>query len=147
MVEELSYESEIAVDLEHHSTRSFMGISCFIQISTRTKGFVVDVLALRTHIYAVLVRIFHDAEIVKVFHSAPSDDKWLERDFGLYTVNLFDTCFACNALGFTTNSLSLLLHKYCGVISTNKKIGESAHCLGIQPVTRDEKRYGTEWIV
>lgn len=37
---------------------------------------------------------------------------WLQRDLGLYMVNLFDTFHAANALGFPTRSLAFLLKKY-----------------------------------
>ena len=47
MAERLAGVAEVAVDLEHHSHRSFQGITCLMQISTRSEDFVVDALALR----------------------------------------------------------------------------------------------------
>jgi exosome complex exonuclease RRP6 len=41
LCEKLSKCSEFAVDLEHHHFRSFQGICCLIQISTRTENFIV----------------------------------------------------------------------------------------------------------
>ena len=32
-IEEMSTYTEIAIDLEHHSLRSFMGITCLMQVS------------------------------------------------------------------------------------------------------------------
>lgn len=43
---------ELAVDLEHHSHRSFQGITCLMQISTRSEDFVVDTIALRSDLGA-----------------------------------------------------------------------------------------------
>lgn len=40
------------------------------------------------------------------------DIVWLQRDFGLYIVNLFDTYFAARALGFPGHGLAYLLKKY-----------------------------------
>ena len=54
------------------------------------EDFIVDTLALREHMH-VLGTSFHDPNIVKVFHGSDSDIMWLQRDFGLYIVNLFDT--------------------------------------------------------
>jgi exosome complex exonuclease RRP6 len=35
--------------------------------------------------------------------------QWLQRDFGIYVVNLFDTYLAAKRLGFAKLSLSFLL--------------------------------------
>ena len=54
-----------------------------------------------------------DPRIVKVLHGAESDIIWLQRDFGVYIVNLFDTYPASRALGRTTgHSLASLLTQY-----------------------------------
>ena len=37
---------------------------------------------------------------------------WLQRDFGLYMVGLFDTYYAASSLGFSSKSLAFLLKKY-----------------------------------
>jgi ribonuclease D len=36
--------------------------------------------------------------LTQVFHGAESDVKWLQRDFSLYVVNLFDTFLAAKQL-------------------------------------------------
>jgi exosome complex exonuclease RRP6 len=51
----------------------------------------------------------------QVFHGAESDIKWLQRDFSLYVVNLFDTFLAAKRLQLPGLSLAHLLDKYCGV--------------------------------
>lgn len=114
----LAGATELAVDLEHHSWRSFHGMSCLIQISRRQPpvDFVVDVLRVevRKALPAVLGPLLTDASIVKVMHGANSDARWLERDFGLYIVNLFDTALACDKLGYPHKSLSYLLEHHVG---------------------------------
>jgi exosome complex exonuclease RRP6 len=47
LVEKLKVAKEIAVDLEHHSARSYAGFTCLMQISTREGDWVVDTLKLR----------------------------------------------------------------------------------------------------
>lgn len=69
---------EIAVDLEHHSYRSFQGFTCLIQISTRQEDIVIDALQLRSEIGPALNEIFTDPKIVKVFHGADMDVIWLQ---------------------------------------------------------------------
>ena len=102
---------EIAVDLEHHNYHSFQGFTCLMQISTRTEDFIVDTLALRAHLPA-LGAVFHDPATVKVLHGAQEDVRWLQRDFGLYVVNLFDTGIALQALK-RPRALSFLIDHFC----------------------------------
>eukprot|EP00624_Nannochloropsis_granulata_P005250 evm.model.NODE_37039_length_7374_cov_22.076756.4 len=115
--EEGGGEKMIAVDLEAHSMRSFQGLVCLMQLSTRKRDFLIDTLQVevRRAIGPLLLDLFTDHTVVKVFHGADSDIKWLQRDFGLYVVNLFDTFLAAQALGFSSKSLAYLLHNYMGV--------------------------------
>eukprot|EP01117_Protostelium_nocturnum_P017732 TRINITY_DN7271_c0_g1_i1.p1 TRINITY_DN7271_c0_g1~~TRINITY_DN7271_c0_g1_i1.p1 ORF type:complete len:832 (-),score=300.13 TRINITY_DN7271_c0_g1_i1:114-2579(-) len=110
----LDNQSEIAIDLEAHSYRSFQGFVCLMQISTRTEDFIVDTLALRSKMH-VLNSSFTNPRIVKVLHGSDSDIVWLQRDFGLYIVNLFDTGQASRILEFPKFSLAWLLSYYCNV--------------------------------
>jgi hypothetical protein len=43
--------TEFAVDLEHHSYRSYLGFTCLMQISTRDCDYIIDVLVLREHMH------------------------------------------------------------------------------------------------
>ncbi|GFR29338.1 hypothetical protein TNCT_245141, partial [Trichonephila clavata] len=112
MCDELSKEKEIAVDLEHHSYRSFQGLTCLMQISSRTKDYIIDALELRSEMH-VLNEVFTDPKIVKVLHGADMDVLWLQRDFGVYLVNLFDTGQGARVLHFAHLSLAYLLKHYC----------------------------------
>ncbi|XP_056896184.1 exosome component 10 [Takifugu flavidus] len=117
--EKLCQLSEFAVDLEHHSYRSFLGITCLMQISTREEDFIIDTLELRSEMY-ILNEAFTDPAIVKVFHGADSDIEWLQRDFGLYVVRLFDTHQASRALNLARHSLDHLLTHFCNVASDKR---------------------------
>ncbi|XP_022597415.1 exosome component 10 [Seriola dumerili] len=117
--EKLCRLSEFAVDLEHHSYRSFLGLTCLMQISTREEDFIIDTLELRSEMY-ILNESFTDPTIVKVFHGADSDMEWLQRDFGLYVVNLFDTHQASRALNLARHSLDHLLKHFCNVDSDKR---------------------------
>jgi len=114
VVEELKLTSEIAVDLEHHSYRSYLGITCLMQISTREKDYIIDTIALRSDLH-ILNEVFTDPKILKVFHGSNMDIIWLQRDFGLYVVNMFDTYIASKSLELSRGSLKYLLEHYCGV--------------------------------
>lgn len=105
---------EIAVDLEHHSYRSFLGFTCLMQISTRDEDFLVDTLKLRSELH-ILNEIFTDFTLTKVLHGAEFDIEWLQKDFGIYVVNMFDTGQAARQLLYPHYSLSYLLQKFCQI--------------------------------
>ncbi|NXO04235.1 EXOSX protein, partial [Rhinopomastus cyanomelas] len=117
--EKLMNCKEFALDLEHHSYRSFLGITCLMQISTRTEDFIIDTLELRSDMN-ILNETFTDPAIVKVVHGADSDVEWLQKDFGLYLVNMFDTHQAARLLNLGRHSLDHLLKLYCS-IDTDKQ--------------------------
>ncbi|XP_067167038.1 exosome complex component 10 [Apteryx mantelli] len=112
--EKLMNCKEFALDLEHHSYRSFLGLTCLMQISTRTEDFIIDTLELRSDMN-ILNETFTDPAIVKVLHGADSDVEWLQKDFGLYLVNMFDTHQAARLLNLGKHSLDYLLKLYCNV--------------------------------
>jgi len=114
MMKQLKEIKEIAVDLEHHSYRSFQGFVCLMQISTRDIDFIVDTLCLREDLH-ILNEVFTDPNILKVLHGSDHDIGWLQRDFGVYVVNMFDTGQAARTLQEGRFSLAHLLKKYCNV--------------------------------
>lgn len=69
LLNELHKHKEFAVDVEHHSYRSFMGITCLMQISTCDADYLIDTLALRDKLH-VLNEVFTKPTIVKVCKQA-----------------------------------------------------------------------------
>ncbi|CAJ1979053.1 unnamed protein product [Sphenostylis stenocarpa] len=118
LVDVLSEERFFAVDTEQHSLRSYLGFTALVQISTREKDYLVDTIALHDFM-GILRPVFANPSICKVFHGADNDIIWLQRDFHIYVVNLFDTSKACEVLSKPQKSLAYLLETYCGV-TTNK---------------------------
>lgn len=92
--------AEMALDLEHHDYRTYAGLTCLIQLSIPGKDYVIDALqpAVRSKLYK-LNKWTADATVVKVLHGAKSDVLWLQRDFGIVLVGLFDTFYASKLLG------------------------------------------------
>lgn len=66
MLDHLKTAKEIAVDLEHHDFRTYMGIVCLMQISTREHDFIVDTIKPWRHKLEVLNEVFANPKIVKV---------------------------------------------------------------------------------
>ena len=115
MLSKLRKATEIAVDLEHHGYRSYSGFLCLMQISDREEDWIIDLLAVRDEVESIN-EVFTNPAIVKVlfylypsfltsnclfqvFHGAESDIVWLQQDFNIYIVNLFDTFHASKLLG------------------------------------------------
>uniref|UniRef100_A0A9I9CUW0 HRDC domain-containing protein n=1 Tax=Cucumis melo TaxID=3656 RepID=A0A9I9CUW0_CUCME len=133
--------NEFAVDLEHNQYRSFQGLTCLMQISTRTEDYVVDTLKLRIHVGPYLREVFKDPSKKKVLHGADRDVVWLQRDFGIYICNLFDTGQASRVLKLERNSLEYLLHHFCGV-AANKEYQNADWRL--RPLPEEMVRYARE---
>lgn len=114
LIDRISLESVIAVDLEHHNYRSFEGFVCLMQLSTRTEDFIIDTISCRSFMHK-LNGIFTNPSVLKVFHGAESDVIWLQRDFGIYVVGMFDTYYATKLLSLGGHSLSHLVRHYGGI--------------------------------
>ncbi len=67
MLDDLRRSDAIAIDLEHHSHRSYRGFVCLMQISTREKDWVIDTLVpeVREEL-SILNEVFTDPKVVKV---------------------------------------------------------------------------------
>lgn len=118
MYEKIRGEKIIAVDLEHHSFHSYLGLVSLIQISNNSEDFLVDPIKLREALQTQelsLNRVLADPGILKLFHGAESDIAWLQRDFDTFVVNMFDSFHAAKALSLPRMSLAYLLEQYCGV--------------------------------
>ncbi|XP_074590061.1 protein RRP6-like 2 isoform X2 [Curcuma longa] len=132
---------EFAVDLEHNQYRSFQGLTCLMQISTRAEDFVIDTLKLRIHIGPHLREVFKDPSKRKIMHGADRDIIWLQRDFGIYVCNLFDTGQASRVLQMERNSLEYLLNHFCGV-NANKEYQNADWRL--RPIPDEMLKYARE---
>ena len=66
MLSELKKAKEIAIDLEHHDTHSYVGLVSLMQISTRERDWIVDTLKPWREDLQVLNEVFADPKILKV---------------------------------------------------------------------------------
>ncbi|KAF2738252.1 hypothetical protein EJ04DRAFT_541437 [Polyplosphaeria fusca] len=114
MLAELKTAKEIAIDLEHHDNRTYIGLLSLMQISTRDKDWIVDTLQPWRRRLECLNEVFADPSIIKVLHGAYMDIVWLQRDLGLYVVGLFDTFHAARSLGYPGAGLAYLLNRFTG---------------------------------
>ncbi|KAL3922365.1 MAG: hypothetical protein SGILL_002243 [Bacillariaceae sp.] len=109
---------EVAIDLEAHSYRSFSGMICLIQItfvdseSGKPKDYLVDPFPLWKLIHDALGPTLANPNVVKIFHGADSDVAWLQRDFGIFVINLFDTGRAARAMKLPSYGFAHVLERY-----------------------------------
>jgi cation-transporting P-type ATPase D len=99
--------TRLALDIEHHSTHTYYGQSCLIQLSDGCEDYIIDAIALRSVIASTLGPLFSNPKILKVVHGGGSDVIWLLRDFGIRLINIFDTEKCCKALGYPPKHRSL----------------------------------------
>ena len=85
------------MDVEH-SAKSYEGFTRLIQMSTREKDYIIDVFPIWDCVPA-LQEVIGNPNILKIMHGAEMDTKWLQRDFNIHIVNLFDTYRAARVIG------------------------------------------------
>jgi len=138
MMLKLKEVKELAIALEQ-SYRSFHGMVCLIQISTRTEDFIVDALILKDEL-KVLNEVCTDSNILKILHGRGRDLEWLQQDFGVFVINMFDTKKAAQVLQ-EGGSKSGMLKKYCEV-EINKQHQRADW--RIRPLPDDMVKYARE---
>ena len=98
MLGKLKNAREIAIDLEHHSFRTYSGFVCLMQISTREEDWVVDTLELREEMEE-LNEVFTDPNIIKVraWHTRLAENK-TDQSFLRFSTELRVTSFGYNKI-------------------------------------------------
>ncbi len=113
MVDYLMQQPIIAVDTESNSLYVYKEQVCLIQISSPTKDYLIDPLALED--LSSLGKLFASKSIQKVFHAAEYDLICLKRDFKFEIANIFDTMVAGRTLGYQSIGLAAMLERAFGV--------------------------------
>lgn len=87
MLQELQGVTCLALDTEHNSQRSYLGVLCLLQLSTGSVDYLVDALALHDQL-PLLRPLLADPSVIKVLHGGANDIAWLQRDAHVYLVNV-----------------------------------------------------------
>jgi len=91
MINYISTLTEIALDLEGHDRKTFLGQTALIQIGTPQFIFLVEPFDLILNINTKLKRVLESDKILKILHGGRNDMLWLQRDFGIFIYNIMDT--------------------------------------------------------
>lgn len=108
LAEKLRTVDEVGLAVASHDYRSYRGFVALLAISTADEDYLVDGLELRGQL-GCLNEVLTNPRITKVMHGADREVAWLQRDFGLYLVGLFDTGQAARVLEFPSYALAPLL--------------------------------------
>ncbi|GIL77185.1 hypothetical protein Vretimale_3160 [Volvox reticuliferus] len=150
----LRLERQVGLDTESSPLLSYHGLVCLIQLSVWDGGgdggrngassnnsngsssgsgsedgtvWLVDALALHDHVGPALGALMSDPRVIKVIHGGGNDVVWLQRDFRMYPVNVFDTEKASQVLGYESRALSSLLRRHVGLdMVAEKAAGQRA---------------------
>jgi ribonuclease D len=98
MMEDIEAKLEIAVDMEGHQDHSYMGMTMYIQISSKENDYIVYVPSVFDLIVDKLKPLFESLKIIKVFHGGQNDVLQLQRDFSIYIRAYVDTQMVYNYL-------------------------------------------------
>ena len=107
-----------AADTEAAGYHRYRDTICLLQVSTRERTWVVDVLELDD--LEPLSGPLAEASTEVVFHDADYDLRLLHRDFGLAVRGLFDTKIAAELLGEPGLGLASLLERHVGLTIPKK---------------------------
>jgi len=110
---------ELGIDLECENNLHHYGeYITLMQISSRNKNWVIDVLQLQEII--PLIQVLENPQILKVFHDVGFDLRILFQQFHCQVQNVFDTQMAALFLGKTELGLGALLHEFLNVEKEQK---------------------------
>ena len=121
VVESALSQPRVAVDLESDNFYHYPDRVCLVQLATSDAVYIVDPLAIKD--ITPLGKLLANAAVEKIFHSANSDIRLLDRDWKFPVRGLFDTSMAAAFLGSEKLGLAAILTEHLGIeITKNKKL-------------------------
>ena len=121
VVESVQRQARVAVDLESNNFHRYPERVCLVQLATLDAVYIIDPLSIED--ITPLGELLANAAVEKVFHSANSDLRLLDRDWKFTVRGLFDTSMAAAFVGSEKLGLAAVLTEYLGIeIDKNKKL-------------------------
>ena len=120
-ITQLARAPRIAVDTESDGFHRYPERVCLIQLADKNAVYLIDPLNVPD--LSPLKRIFEDARIEKVLHSADYDLRTLDREWGLRMRGLYDTSVAAHFTSLNRLGLGTVLEEILGVhVPKEKKL-------------------------
>ncbi|MDE2964516.1 MAG: ribonuclease D, partial [Acidobacteriota bacterium] len=113
VVESAQRQPRVAVDLESNNFHRYPDRVCLVQLATSHAVYLVDPLSIED--MAPLGELLANAAVEKVFHSANSDLRLLDRDWNFPVRGLFDTSIGAAFVGSEKLGLAAVLTEYLGI--------------------------------
>jgi ribonuclease D len=142
--------TEIGFDLESYNKSKNYQITCLIQLATNDgREYIIDVLGDNGKVWDTvggLANVFADKSIVKIGHGINGlDIQSLQRDFGIFVVNVFDTYEAAVVLELKEKGLATICAHYglsnCEFYNTLKRTYQKTNWAK-RPLTEPMILYG-----
>ncbi|MCO5600370.1 hypothetical protein L7F22_054481 [Adiantum nelumboides] len=112
--------NEIALDVEHHNFRSFQGLVCLVQLSTRWGDYIIDALSPEVRAFSErLNEVMADPSKVKVLHGAEHDVLWFATRSRHLSRRPLRHLPRQQCAGHAQHSLAYLLHRYVSFEATS----------------------------
>ena len=121
VLESVLRQPRVAVDLESDNFYRYPDRVCLVQLATPDAVYIIDPLSIKD--ITPLGELLANAAVEKVFHSANSDLRLLDRDWKFPVRGLFDTSLAAAFVGSEKLGLAAILKEHLGIeITKNKKL-------------------------
>ena len=121
VVESAQRQTRVAVDLESNNFHRYPDRVCLVQLATSDAVYIIDPLSIED--MTPLGELLANAAVEKVFHSANSDLRLLDRDWNFRVRGLFDSSIAAAFVGSEKLGLAAVLNEHLGIgIDKNKKL-------------------------
>jgi len=119
LTEILQTEREISVNVEYQTRWSYLGYICLLQIGTRSRDYLIDVINLKNDLEDLNVT-FKNCKIIKILNGGKKSITRLKNDLGLNLINVFDANEAISLLKWSNSSFkNLILSFYQINVSEN----------------------------
>lgn len=119
VVQEISRETRIGMDIESNGFFRYPERICLIQIVAGGRVYVIDPLAIGN--LTTLGAVLANENMEVVLHSGDHDIRSLDRDWGLRIRTLFDTSLAAAFMGMERLGLATVLQEVLDVTITKDK--------------------------
>ena len=121
VVESAQRHPRVGVDLESNNFHRYPDRVCLVQLATSDAVYIIDPLSIED--ITPLGALLANGAVEKVFHSANSDLRLLDRDWQFPVRGLFDTSMAAAFVGSEKLGLASVLTEHLGIeIDKNKKL-------------------------
>eukprot|EP01017_Pseudomicrothorax_dubius_P014273 TRINITY_DN1667_c0_g5_i1.p1 TRINITY_DN1667_c0_g5~~TRINITY_DN1667_c0_g5_i1.p1 ORF type:complete len:402 (+),score=56.38 TRINITY_DN1667_c0_g5_i1:86-1291(+) len=147
LINKISEPKAVGIDIEHWDKDTYLGYICLLQfILPSGDVYLVDTLALEIDSLKMMKSFFENPNIIKILYGSDSDLMWLQKDFGIFVVNLFDIKIAADMVDKKKdNSLAGLIKRRLGIeVDFSNKHAMQQSNWSQRPLTNEQIEYAIQ---